>query len=68
MRRSRQSLLDHTFNAIGVLFTLWFMAMGQNQGWSTLLTIGLLLIVSIPIALALLWLKLWLRSYLGNLR
>jgi len=68
MRRSRQSLLDHTFNAIGVLFTLWFIAIGQHQGWSGLLTIELLMIVSIPIALALLWLKLWLRSYFGNPR
>lgn len=63
MRRSRQSLLDHFFNVICVLFTLWFIAIGQHQGWSTLLTIGLLVIVSIPIALALLWLKLWLRLY-----
>ena len=68
MQQSRQTLLDYAFNAIGVLFTLWFIAIGHHRGWSTLLTIGLLVVVSIPVALALLWLKLRLRSRLGNVR
>lgn len=68
MQRSRLTLLDYAFNAIGVLFTLWFIAVGHHRGWSTLLTIGLLVLVSIPVALALLWLKLRLRSRFGNTR
>jgi len=31
MRRSRLTLLDFTFNAIGVLFTLWFMTIAYHK-------------------------------------
>jgi hypothetical protein len=68
MRRSRATLLDHVFNAVGVLFSLWFIDVAQHKGWSTLSTIGLLVIVSIPIGLLLLWLKLRLRSRFWNVR
>jgi hypothetical protein len=53
---------------MGVVFTLWFIAFGHHRGWSTLVTIGLLTVVSIPVALTLLWLKLRFRSHFGNVR
>lgn len=57
MRARRRTLYDYSFDLIGVVFTLWFIALADRNAWSLGWSILMLIAVSLPVALLLLWIK-----------
>jgi hypothetical protein len=68
MRGRRPDRYDYGFSILGVVFTYLLLVFAKEQGWTTLLSITALILVSIPVGLAFLWLKLRLQARHRNVR
>lgn len=67
MRKQRADRYDYAFQALAVILTFLILAFAREQGWSWLTSLGFLLVLSIPVGLALGWLKARLQARRHNL-
>lgn len=68
MPKPRSDRYDYAFSLIAMIFTFSFLAFANEQGWSVGLSIILLVALSLPVGLALAWLKHRLQSRHRNIR
>jgi hypothetical protein len=68
MRARRRTLYEYSFDLIGVVFTLSFMAVAERKGWSLGWSILMLIAASVPVGLLLFWFKLRLPLWFRKVR
>ncbi|MCW2400887.1 MULTISPECIES: hypothetical protein [Sphingobium] len=68
MGRPKPRLSDYGVHIFGALFTSAFLAFARERGWSWPLSIILLIAVSVPIGLALAWVRQRLKSWRRKVR
>lgn len=57
MKGKRPDRYDYGFGVLGVVLTYLFLVFAKGQGWSWPLSIGALIVASIPVGLALAFLN-----------
>lgn len=66
--KRRPDRYDYGFSALGVMLSYLFLVFAKEQGWSSLMSITALVIVSVPTGLALGWSKTRLQKKRRNVR
>jgi hypothetical protein len=68
MRRRRPDRYDYGFSLLGIVLSYLFLVFAKQQAWSAWQSVGLLVVASIPVGLALGWLKWRLQARPRNVR
>jgi NhaP-type Na+/H+ or K+/H+ antiporter len=68
MRRRRPNRYDYDLSLLGILLSYLLLILARQQGWSAWQSLGLLISASIPIGLALGWLKSRLQTRFRKVR